>query len=79
MVTDPPPTQPQLNVSTSEEERIVLQTLKHVLSWAGTQDSILCSYVRVDRILCFFLDLDPSIREDFNFRLGAHCSGFVLG
>ena len=28
--------------------------------------------------LCFHLVLDPPIREDFNFRLGARCSGFVL-
>lgn len=36
----PPPTQPQLDVSTSEEERIVLQTLKDVISWAEAQESL---------------------------------------
>lgn len=36
----PPPTKPQLNVSTSEEECIVLQTLKDVISWAETQESL---------------------------------------
>ena len=54
----PPPTQPQLDVSTSKEERIVLQTLKDVISWAVTQESlstvsIVCSYVHVDRTLMF--------------------------
>ena len=57
----PPPTQPQLDVSTSKEERIVLQTLKDVISWAVTQESLstvsihllVCSYVRVDRTLMF--------------------------
>ena len=35
-----PPTQPQLNADTSEEECVVLQTLKDVISWAVTQESL---------------------------------------